>query len=249
MNPLISSVVIFALTLGGIYLGTLLRRTLPRHHLNEHAKDVVRLGVGLIATIAALVLGLLIGAAKSSFDTQSTQVKQITANLILLDTILAQYGPEAGPIREHMRNAVGPFADRLWREKEVSAIGPFRTDAAEERVYLEIQKLSPQDHLQRSLQSRAVQISNDLAQVRFLSFAESESQIPTPFLAILAFWLVIVFASYSLFSPLNTTLFTCLSLFAFSAACAIFLILELSRPFTGLMMLSSAPLRNALGSL
>ena len=95
MSPLISSAAIFALMLGGIYLGTLLRRTLPRHHLNEHAKDVVRLGVGLIATIAALVLGLLIGAAKSSFDTQSTQVKQITANLVLLDTILAQYGSES----------------------------------------------------------------------------------------------------------------------------------------------------------
>ena len=249
MSALTVSGTIFILTLGGILLGTLLRRTLPRHHLNEHAKDVVRLGVGLIATIAALVLGLLIGAAKGSFDTQSTQVKQITANLILLDSVLAQYGPEALPIRQHMRSAVGPFADRLWREKEVSATGPFRTNAAEGRVYLEIQKLSPHDDLQRSLQSRAVQISNDFAQVRFMSFAESESQIPTPFLAILTFWLVIVFASYSLFSPLNTTLFTCLSLFAFSAACAIFLILELSRPFTGLMMLSSAPLRNALGSL
>ena len=136
MSALTVSGTIFVLTLGGILLGTLLRRTLPRHHLNEHAKDVVRLGVGLIATIAALVLGLLIGAAKGSFDTQSTQVKQITANLILLDSILAQYGPEARPIREHMRSAVGPFADRLWREKEVSATGPFRTNAAEERVYL-----------------------------------------------------------------------------------------------------------------
>ena len=249
MNSLISSAIIFALTLSGIYLGTLLRRTLPRHHLNEDAKDVVRLGVGLIATIAALVLGLLIGAAKSSFDTQSSQVKQITANLILLDTILAQYGPEARPIREHMRSVVGPFADRLWHEKETNATGPFETNAAEAHVYLEIQKLSPRDDLQRSLQSRAVQISSDLAQVRFLSFAESESQIPTPFLAILGFWLVIVFASYSLFSRLNTTLCVCLSLFAFSAACAIFLILELSRPFTGLMMLSSAPLRNALGAM
>ena len=221
---------------------------MPRHHLNEDARPVVRLGVGLIATIAALVLGLLIGAAKSSFDTQSTQVKQITANLILLDTILSQYGPEAHPIREHMRSAIGPFADRLWREKETSATGPFETNTAEARVYLEIHKLSPRDDFQRLLQSRAVQISNDLAQVRFLSFAESENQIPTPFLGF-GFWLVIVFASYSLFSPLNITLFTCLSLFAFSAACAIFLILELSRPFTGLMMLSSAPLRNALGTL
>jgi hypothetical protein len=240
---------IFVTTLGGIWLGTLLRRTLPRHHLNDNAKDVVRLGVGLIATIAALVLGLLIAAAKCSFDTQATQVKQITANLILLNNILAQYGPEARPIRQHMRNAVGPFADRLWREKRTSVSWPFEPNAAEEQVYSEIQRLSPRNDVRRSLQSRAVQVSNDLAQLRFMLFVESESLIPTPFLAILAFWLVIVFASYSLFSHLNVTLFTCLSLFAFSAASAIFLILELGRPFTGLMMISSAPLRNALGTL
>ena len=249
MSAFILAGTIFVTTLGGIWLGTLLRRTLPRHHLNEHAKDVVRLGVGLIATIAALVLGLLIGAAKGSFDTQTTQVKQITANLILLDSILAQYGPEARPIREHMRSAIGPFADRLWREKEMTTTGSFQTHAAEEQVYSEILALSPHNDIQRLLQSRAAQVSNDFAQVRFMLFVESENLIPTPFLAILAFWLAIVFASYSLFSPLNVTLFTCLSLFALSAACAIFLILELGRPFTGLMMVSSAPLRSALGTL
>jgi hypothetical protein len=249
MSASLLSGIIFALTLGGIWLGALLHRTLPKHHLNEHAKDVVRLGVGLIATIAALVLGLLIGAAKGSYETQTTQVKQITANLILLDSVLAQYGPEARPIRQDMRIALGPFADRLWREKEAAIGGPFETDAAEEQVYSEIQRLSPHNDVQRSLQSRAVQVSNDLAQLRFMLFVESESVIPMPFLAILAFWLVIVFASFSLFAPLNATLFTCLSLFAFSAASAIFLILELGRPFTGLMTVSSAPLRNALGAI
>jgi hypothetical protein len=249
MSPFFLAGTIFLTTVGGILLGALLRRTLPRHHLNEHAKDVVRLGVGLIAAIAALVLGLLISAAKTSFETQSAQVKQLTANLLLLDSILAQYGPNALVIRQHMRQAVGPFADRLWHEKEVAATGPFEKHAAEEEILLEIQMLSPRDDVQRSLQSRAAMISNDLAQVRFMLFAEPESRIPAPFLAILAFWLVIVFASYSLFSPLNITLFTCLSLFAFSTASAIFLILELGRPFTGLMMVSSTPLRNALGTL
>jgi hypothetical protein len=238
------------LTLGGIFLGTLLRRALPKHHLDQHAKDVVRLGVGLIATIAALVLGLLIAAAKGSFDTQSTQVKQITADVILLDNILAQYGPEAHPIREQIRSTIGPLVSRLWQEKQAGAIGPFEArDGAAEGIYLEIQKLSPRDDLQRSLQSRAVQISNDLAQVRFLLLVESENLVPTPFLAVLASWLIIIFASFSLFSPLNVTVFTFLSLFALSAACAIFLILELGRPFTGLLMLPSAPLRNALGTI
>jgi Protein of unknown function (DUF4239) len=246
MSAAALSGIIFLLTLGGIFLGALLRRILPKHHLSEDTQNVVRLGVGLIATIAALLLGLLIAAAKGSFDTQNTQ---ITADLILLDNILAQYGPEARPIREQMRSTIGPIADQLWREKQARVAAPFETNAEAERIYLEIQGLSPQNDLQRSLQSRAAQLSNDATQARLLLFVESDSLIPTPFLAILASWLVIIFASFSLFSPLNGTVFTCLSLFALSAACAIFLILELSRPFTGLLSISSAPLRNALGPL
>ncbi len=210
---------------------------------------MVRLGVGLIATIAALVLGLLIAAAKSSFDTQSNQIKQITANVILLDNLLAQYGPEARPTREEMRSTIGPFADQLWREKVARTAGPFETNASAERIYVEIQTLSPRTDLQRSLQARAAQISTDVAQTRLLLFVESDNLIPAPFLAILVFWLVIIFASFSLFSTLNVTVLAFLSLFALSASCAIFLILELSRPFTGLMMISSAPLRHALGPL
>jgi hypothetical protein len=249
MSALVVSCLIFALTLGGILLGTLLRRALPEHHLSKDSQHVVRLGVGLTGTIAALVLGLLIAAAKGSFDTQNTQVKQMTADLIFLDNILAQYGPEGRPIREQMRSTIGPFVDQLWREKQARVAAPFETNAAAEKVYLDIQRLSPQNDLQRSLQSRAAALSNDIGQARLLLFVESDSLIPAPFLAIMAFWLVIIFASFSLFSPLNATVFTCLSLFALSAACAIFLILELSRPFTGLLTISSAPLRNALGPL
>ena len=249
MTALTLSGIIFVLTLAGILLGTLLRRALPKHHLNRHVKDVVRLGASLIATIAALVLGLLIAAANGSFDTQTSQVRQITADLILLDNILAQYGPEARAIREQIRSTVDPLADGLWREKEAGMTGPVETNAAAEGVYLEIHKLSPHDDLQRSLKTRAVQISDDLAQVRFLLFVESENVIAKPFLAVLALWLMIIFASFSLFSPLNGTVFTCLFLFALSAASAIFLIMELSRPFTGLMMISTAPLRNALGTI
>ena len=249
MSALALSCLIFVLTLGGILLGALLRRALPEHHLSENSQDVVRLGVGLIATIAALVLGLLIAAAKSSYDTQSTQITQITADIILLDRLLAQYGPEARPIREAMRNTIGPFADQLWREKAAEATAPFEANASAESVYVAIQALSPQNDLQRSLQSRAAQLSTDLAQTRLILFAESANMIPTPFLAILVLWIVIIFASFSLFSDLNVTVFTCLSLFALSASCAIFLILELSKPFSGLMMISSEPLRHALGPL
>jgi len=98
-------------------------------YLSKESQDVVRLGVGLIATIAALVLGLLIAAAKSSFDTQSSQIKQFTADLILLDDLLGQYGPETTPIRARMRSAVAPLADRIWREKSASTKGTFEINA------------------------------------------------------------------------------------------------------------------------
>ena len=159
-------------------------------------------------------------------------------------------GPEARPIREQMRSLIGPLADRLWREKQASAVTPFEFSSVQaEKAYLAIHSLSPQNDLQRSLQARAAQVSTDLVQTRLILFAESSNVIPTPFLVILVLWVVIIFASFSLFSGLNVTVFTCLSLFALSAACAIFLILELSQPFSGLMMISSEPLRHALAPL
>jgi hypothetical protein len=115
MSPLALSGIIFALLLAGIFVGAVLRKALPKAHLSKDTQDVVRLGAGLIATIGGLLLGLLIASAKSSYDTESTQVKQITADLILLDNLLAKYGPEALPIRNQMRSAIGSFVDRMWR--------------------------------------------------------------------------------------------------------------------------------------
>lgn len=249
MSALTLSCLIFALIIGGILFGAMLRRALPKHHLDKNSQDVVRLGTGLLATIAALVLGLMIAAAKNSFDTQNGQIKQITADVILLDKLLAEYGPAASPIRHQMRDAIGPLVSRMWHEKEDTTVAPFASIAEAEQVFLQIQALSPQNDLQRSLYARAVQLSTDLAQTRLLLFAETGSAIPAPFIAILAFWLVVIFASFSLFSEMNPTTFIFLSVAAVSASCAIFLILELSEPFTGLMTIPSSPLRNALAPL
>jgi len=251
MSPLLLSLIAFAIILVGIFVGSLLRRTLPQHHLADDAKDVVRLGTGLIGTIAALVLGLLIASAKSSFDTQSSQVQHVTADIILLDQLLAQYGPEARPIRERMRQAIGPLVEKLWREGgAVSATGtPFAATTVAEDAFAKIGELSPQTDAQRSLKERAIQASTDLAQTRLALFTQAGSSIPMPFLAVLVFWLAIIFASFSLFARLNPTLVAVLVTLALSASCALFLILEMSQPFTGLMQIPSAPVRNALAPL
>lgn len=250
MSALAISFMIFVLILFGIAAGSTLRRMLPQHHLSKEAQDVVRLGAGLIATMSALVLGLLIASAKSTYDTQSTQVKQITANLILLDNLLRQYGPETEPIRKDLRTALPAFADKLWSERrDHNRQEHFEALAGTERIYSAMQGLSPKNDVQKALQTRLIQIANDIAQARMMLFVSSGDKIPIPFLTILIFWLTIIFASFTMFTDLNKTVSTYLALFAFAASCGIFLILELSHPFTGIMTISSEPLRNALAPL
>src|ERR1700751_2166605 len=112
MNAIALSCITFVCISGGALLGMFL----PGHHLSTDDKDVVRLGTGLIGTIAALVLGLLIASANNTYETQSSQVKQLIANIILLDRTLAQYGPETDSIRKLLREAVPVLADRIWNE-------------------------------------------------------------------------------------------------------------------------------------
>jgi len=223
---------------------------LPGHQLSAEEKDVVRLGTGLIGTIAALVLGLLIASAKSSYDTQSTQIRQMTANVILLDNLLAEYGLEAAATRNLMRHGIMVLADRIWREHSSdSAKAPFGASEASEAFYAKLQQLSPQNDSQRALQARAIQISTDIAQTRLLLFAQAENSVPMPFLVVLIFWLTMIFASFGLFARPSAIVIGSLLVFALSAAGSIYLILELGQPFTGLMEISSAPLRNALAPL
>jgi Protein of unknown function (DUF4239) len=245
------SVIAFACVLGGTFLGIFLRNRLPEHHLSAATKDVVRLGTGLIGTIAGLVLGLLIASANSTYETQSSQVQQLTANIVLLDRTLAQYGPETALARNLLRRGVASMADRIWRENgsEAGKVAPFEASAASLALYDEILKLSPRNDTQRSLQTRALDTVQDLGKTRLLLFAEARTTIPIPFLVVLISWLAIIFASFSLFADSNSTTIVALSIFALSASAAIFLILELSQPFIGLMTISSEPLRNALATL
>ena len=245
------SVIVFACVLGGAFLGMFLRNRLPEQHLSGATKDVVRLGSGLIGTIAALVLGLLIASANSTFQTQSTQVQQLTADIILLDSTLAQYGPETMSARNLLRRAAGAMADRIWKENRSGSrkVEPFEANAASLSFYDEILKLSPRDETQRFLQARAIDNVQDIGKTRLLLFAEAGAAIPMPFIVVLISWLAIIFASFSLFADNNATTVVALCIFALSASASIYLILELSQPFTGLMTISSEPLRNALAPL
>jgi hypothetical protein len=240
----------FSFIFGGALLGMLLRRWLPQHHLDSDTRDIVRLGTGLIATLSALVLGLMIASAQGTFQTQSNQIKQITANVILLDNILARSGAEAQPVRLLLRSGVKTLVDRIWSDHgtaEAEAV-PFKASSQSNLFFDKLLELKAQDDAQRLLQARAVQIGIDLAQTRIL-FAQSGGGIPEPFIAVLVFWLTMIFMSFGLFTRPNLMIVAALCVCALSASAAIFLILDLSHPFSGFMEIPSAPLSNALEPL
>lgn len=251
MSALITSLVAFAIILCGAFGGIALRRALPEPHLADDTKDVVRLGTGLIGTIAALVLGLLIASAKGAYDNQNSNIQRIAADAILLDQILAFYGPEARPAREELRDAMEPLIALIWRQNHSKAAGQstFEDNRSGQEAYVKIAQLTPQNEFQRILKDRAVQAVVDLAQTRLSSYEQASSSIPLPFVGVLIFWLAMIFASFGMFSRQNATSVGALIVFAASAAGALFLVLELSDPFGGLMQISSEPLRHTLPPL
>jgi hypothetical protein len=248
MKDLLISLLVFVLIFGGALAGMAVRPWLSEDHLNSDSKDVVKLTAGLIGTLAALVLGLLIASAKGTFDQKTSQVRQMTATIILADDLLAQYGPEGAPVRKLLRQSIPPLANRIWHEEELPAGKPVRFESTAEAAAFEseLERLSPNNDVQRSLQSRAIQAFTEGAQIRLQLFAQTGGSIPVPFLVILVFWLSAIFASVTLFARTNPVVMASLSICALSFACAIFLVLELDNPFTGLMGVSSATLRSAL---
>jgi hypothetical protein len=251
MSPITIASVIFACVFGGALLAMALARALPEHHLRPESKEAVKLALALVATLAALVLGLLIAAAKGTYDTQSSAVKQLAADVLLLDRVLALYGPETKEAQELLRRGAAATLDRLWPEDEPRPANLTPGEARElmEAFYAKVAGLAPRNEAQRSLRTRALEITTNLAQTRLRLFTQRDSSIPLPFLVVLVFWLSILFAGFGLLAPRNATVGAILLVCALSVSGALFLILELDRPFEGIMRVSSAPLREALSQI
>jgi hypothetical protein len=245
MSPLAFGTIVFACVLGGGLLGTFLRVALPERHLSAESKDLVRLAMGLIATMSALVVGLLITTAKTAYDTQGSEFRRMSAEIVLLDRLLAHYGPEAKDARELLRRATADMLRRMESGPGLQAMPPESTKRSE-GFYDVVQALSPQTDTQRSLRAEALRMALDIGLMRLLMFAQRGSTIPMAFLVILASWFTILFSGFGLFARFDGTVLATLVVCAFSLAAAVFLILTLDLPFEGVVRISSDPLRGAL---
>ena len=249
MNPTKIGLIAFAFAFGGVLLGRWLRTALPKHHLDDSSKDTVKVAIGLIATMTALVLGLVTASAKSSFDSIDSGVKETARQLLVLDRILARYGPESGEIRDGLKRAVGERIEMIWPTDSSRPVHLDPTAAGGvsrlESLADAIRSLTPKGDLQRALQNRAIDLAEVLLQARWLAVAGTEASVPLPFLVVLLFWLAVTFTSFGMFAPRNGTVIAFLFVCAMSIGSALFLVLELDGPFEGLLRVSPDPLRFA----
>jgi hypothetical protein len=248
MNTLETATIIFASAFGCALLGMVLHRKLPDHHLDAESKDVVKLVMGLIATMAALVLSLLVASGNSSYQLQESSVQSLSANVLLLDRLLALYGPDAREARDELHQVVTVVHDRMWSldGSTTADLDPTATQKMTSDFAVALEKLSPKTESQGVLKTQAMQIGQSLAQTRLLMFEQSGSSISWPFLTILVFWLCMLFLGFGLFAQFNATVTVALFIGAVSVAGAIFLILELNEPYSGFMRISQGPMQHAL---
>ena len=249
MNTTLTAVIVFGCLIGAVLLGRILRRLLPDDHLSGDSRDAVKLAMGLVATMAALVLGLLVSSAKGSYDTERSEVIQMAAKVAFLDRVLATYGPDAADARSRLRDTVAEAVQRMWPGETGMPAHLAPNTQAGNIAYGAIQGLSPHDGTQGALKAQAANLAMDLGQVRSLLVAQSVASISKPMLIILVSWLAIIFLGFSVLAPPNATAILALMVSALAVSGAIFLILELDQPFGGLIRISSEPMLNALHQL
>ena len=251
MTSLTIALISAACIFGGVLLGMYLRSRLPEHHLSNDTKDTVKLGAGMLATLSALVLGLLVSSAKGTFDTTSAEVTQGAAKLVYLNQILIDYGPETRAAREFLHASTAAGIQMIWPETKTPLAGmtAFEKQHGMETLQLKLLELTPTNAVQREMFQLAQQTCTELRQSRWLVIEQTQNRLPMPFLVMLLFWLTALHLSFGLFAPRNALVIVVLLVCALSVSGAVFLILEMNHPLSGFIRISSAPMLKALAHL
>ena len=241
MDPLTISSISFFFILGGMLLGFYINRRLPEHHLSSESKDSVKMTWGIIATMSALVLGLLVASAKNTFDTVNNERTEAAAKLIILNHILVRYGPDADGLRQDLRRDIASGIKRDWPDEKFD----FDVPAAPQNSNLidefqnKLDRLNPTTEEQRDELSQAQKVCAELALGRWLVIEQTTVQLPNVLLITVVFWLSLLFMGLGLIAPRNKTTLISSALGVFSVSLAIYIINDMSHPLQGLISVSS----------
>jgi hypothetical protein len=251
VNSLLVAAIVFFCVFGGGIIGIYLHVRLPDRHQDAESKDVVKLVMGLIATMTALVLSLLIAASHTFYNTQQGEMQQLGVDVVLLDQMLVRYGPEAQPARLVLRKDLAGVVRAISPVEGVGAgsLPLGQTSLGKQDIFGVVQSLIPSNASQGFDQSQAVTLMTKIAGTRLLIHEQSSNVLPIPLVVVLVVWLTILFVGFGMFANLNGTVLVTLFVGALSVAGAVFLIVEMGHPYTGIMRISYAPLQSALAQI
>ena len=237
--------------LSAIALTTLhLHRRLPEEHRSEATHDAVKVGVGLVVVVSALVLGLLIASVKNTFDTAARDLKRFSTEAVLLDRTLRAYGPAAVPARTLLERYIEQALAGTWpRNGRAEIVDDPRAEQLIYQVQDTILGLLPDNPKQRALSDELRSEVRRLIELRWILVEEASTSLNVPLVSVLVIWLSLIFASFGYNAPRNTVVMITFVLCAASIGGALFLIIQMDQPFQGLIKVSPAALEAALSHI
>lgn len=246
MNAITTTLLALTCMLAGVFIGSVLRKTSPENHRVGESRDAIRSGLAVIGTLAALVLGLMVSSASRNFETLNGGLTENAASYIDLDRILAQYGAGSGPSRDLLKQAVAAEIDHIW-PKGGTEVPSMSYSVEFEAVAGSLRELRPESESQKILKPRAMQVMGEALKQRWLVVAHAHTSVPTAFVVIVVFWFAVLFAVFTLLAPSNATANSFMVFCTVAVAGGVFLVLDMSQPFDGLIRISREPMETALG--
>ncbi len=249
MSAIQISLTAFACIFGGALIGMLLPRVLPKENLSTDSSTTIKLAIGLVITMTGIVLGMLVNSARNSYYARYDELVTTSADIILLDRLLANYGPEAQDARSELRSGVQSSLERVWGDRSSVRI-ELKPSQEVEGVCEKVLALSPKIPEQSLAKTEATSLAMELMRTRWLILLGTRpDSMSTPLLALVTSWLTIIFISFGLFAPRNPAVFCTLFLSALAVSTAIFLIVQMNNPFTGILKMPATPMRAAYDQL
>lgn len=249
MSAIVVSSMVFVSIFGSGLLGMAVRRATPTDYLGSGEKEVARLVTGLMTTMAAIVLGMLVSSAKASYDARTNEVAEISSEVLTIDRMLSRYGGETTDIRVQLRLLVQTGVSRIW-----PAHAPVEADLKprEDGKLLvdELRLLAPKSDAQAQVKNQVLSLIVELQNTQWLLFLKSkQSALPIPLLLVVVTWLALIYLSFGLFTPPSPTIVVTFVFGALAVSGAVLIILELYTPFRGVLRISSDPILEALGQM
>jgi hypothetical protein len=262
MRELASALVVFALLCASAGAGLFVRPRLPEHHRVRETTELMQVTIGLLATFAALVLGLLTASVKQAYDTTSHDREAYALELGLLDQCLRDYGPETATAREQLHSYTAAVIASTWPSEpapegvqypkvtRTPGFGaPPELSAMVNHIGVKIARLDQGDSASQKMQTLCSERYRDLTHSRLSLIEDKRNEPYGPFYQVLAFWLMIMFGCFGLVAPRNSLAVVTIALCALSLSSVIFVILDLSTPYEGFFSIPSTGMRRALAAM